>query len=203
MMKQTPRIAVVVATLLLGSATAPAFAQRGGRGGGFGGGQGTTGGGWGTAQGAGHGGFGGGRGAGRGLQGSAPQGSQLRACDGSAEQARDRARDLAHAAQRGSFDAATARTQRDRIHRQVDGMLAGYEQFRGSLASDLAARLGDRQRDLDRARDHLREHLTSLDAAVDAANPDRSRVAEQAREVARATREWQRQMRGIAGEAGA
>ena len=203
-MNRTTKRTLTLTLALAALTTLPALAQRGGGGHGGGGNGGGMGQGQGQGQGQG-GGYGqmGGQGQGQGqgqrqrIHNQAPEQKQLRDCDGSAAQARDRARDLARSARGSQFDAEAARRDRDRIHQDTERMLAGYEQFRQGLGPDETAQLGDRQRGLDQTREQLHQHLGALDAALDAPSPDREQVAERARDVARATRDWQRQMRQL------
>lgn len=191
-------LATVAVLLLAGMLETPAVAQRGGRGGG-GGGQTGLGPGGGSRSGQGLGQANGDR---QRIHATTPGSGPLAGCDGTAQQARDQARDLARGARRSQFDASAARRDRDRLHQQVDQMLAGYASYRQGLDAASASRIEERQRDLTASSDRLRQHLGALDGALDVADPDPARVAEAARSVARATRDWQLHLRELGSAAG-
>jgi hypothetical protein len=79
---------------------------------------------------------------------------------------------------------------RDRIREQIQEMDKACERWRDGLGEQDRLRLRDQLRDMDRERDRLRTHLADLDTALALGSPDRNRIQEVAREIARQTNTW-------------
>ncbi len=108
-----------------------------------------------------------------------------------------RARDLERHAAAGD-SVKTMTRDRDRIREQIQEMDKACERWRDGLGEQDRLRLRDQLRDMDRERDRLRTHLADLDTALAAASPDRNRIQEVAREIARQTNTWRTMWRTAA-----
>ncbi len=129
------------------------------------------------------------------------QRDQFRACTQSQDRVRTQARDMAGLAKRqGNSD--EVRRQRDQLRTQVRVMQEEHQRLMQGLNSEQqeAARL--QVREMQRVEERLQTRMMELDRAVDA-NPFNYRgVSDQAREVERAMKEWQKQHRKLGSEIG-
>jgi hypothetical protein len=119
-----------------------------------------------------------------------------------ADRLRDQSRALRQMTDRRSFRPDDARLQRDRVRDQVHAALQEHDRMMQGFSEGDRRLLQDRSRELDRSRQRMETCLENLDRQLGNADPDRRRVATEARELHRATGEWQKQQRKMGEELG-
>jgi len=125
---------------------------------------------------------------------------QIRTCSQTSERIRDQAREMERISKGREFDPDRARVQRDQIRTEARTLQQDHERFAGSLSEEQRPRLQEQVRSLERAREHLEMRLQQMDRMLGEGAPDARQVSEQARELQRATKEWQKQHRELAAE---
>lgn len=122
-------------------------------------------------------------------------------CLDAAAQARTQAQEIAKRAQGKSFDPDQARWQRDRLREHVRILEQEHERVMQGVTQEQRQRLEKRIQKMDQSRERIEAQLKAMDQEL-SGNPDRNRIAEQARETERAIKEWQKNYRTVAKEAG-
>ncbi len=125
------------------------------------------------------------------------QRDQLRTCDRSADAVRDQARQMGKYGQGAGFNADKARQDRDRLQEQVRTMQQEHERLMQGLNPGQQQALESHVRNLNRLQERLNTRMENLNGELGKADPDAKRVAEQAREMERVSKEWREQYRSI------
>ncbi len=190
------RLGTVVVIALLCAASTPAFPQ------GSGGQKGKA-----QSSGQGQGQQGRGEGSGRGygstdrerdrIHVSRQQHDQMANCDRSAEAVRKQARKMASLGQGGGFNAGKARQYRDQLQEQVRAMQQEHQRLMQGLNPGRQQSLEVHLRNMNRLQERLNARLEEMNGELGKDAPDGKRVAEQAREMERASREWREQYRAL------
>jgi DNA repair exonuclease SbcCD ATPase subunit len=129
------------------------------------------------------------------------QRDQYRTCTQSADRVRTQACDMAQAA-KGGVNNEKFRQQHAQLRSEVQTMQQEHDRFMQGLSEEQRAALHDRIRKMDRVRDRVNTRLQEMDQELSQANPDTKRVARRAREVEKATNEWQKQYRNLGTDMG-
>ncbi|HLI30221.1 MAG TPA: hypothetical protein VKV79_03855 [Terriglobia bacterium] len=135
------------------------------------------------------------------IQATNQERDQLRTCIAIADRIQTQARAMARNGGK-SFNAGTARQQRDRLRQQVQAMEQKHERLMQGLNADQKSALQDQIRNMDRDRERIHTHLAQMDRYLGEAQPNGKQVAEQARESERAMNEWRAQYQKMASEMG-
>ena len=130
------------------------------------------------------------------------QRDQFRTCTQSADRVRIQAREMARQAGGVGFHPDQARQQRNQVREQVRTMLEHHEMFLNGLGQEQLSAAQNRLRTMNEIRERLNTRLRELDEQLEGRNLDGRRVAESAREVERAMKEWQKHQRMLGEEAG-
>lgn len=130
------------------------------------------------------------------------QRDQFKDCTGAADQVRRQARDMSKSASGAGFDVAAMRQQRDRIHEHVSSMSRLHDRMMAGFGNGEQSRLQDRTAKLDRARDRMQTCLSNLDQALGRQQVNGKAVAREARELEKASRQWQKEYRKLGQELG-
>ncbi len=128
---------------------------------------------------------------------SQKQRDQLRTCDRSADAVRDQARQMGKYGQGAAFNADKARQDRDRLQEQVRTMQQEHERLMQGMNPGQQQALESHIRNLNRLQERLNTRMQNLNGELGKADPDAKRVAEQAREMERVSKEWKEQYRSI------
>lgn len=190
------RARTVILVALLSTALPLAFPQ--GRGGQRGGGQG-------SGQGQGRQGRSGGPDTGYGktdrerdrVHVSQQQRDQVKNCDRSADAVRNQARKMAKYGQGGGFNAGSARQDRNKLQEQVRAMQQEHQRLMQGLNPGQQQALESHIRNMNRLQERLNAHMDNMNKELEKDAPDGKRVAEQARELERVSKEWREQYRAI------
>ena len=130
------------------------------------------------------------------------QRDQLRTCDQASAQLRTRARDMAKSASGPNFNADQARQQRDQIREQLQTMQQDHERLMNGLSAEQKETLQNRIQNMDQLRERVNTRLQQVDAELDQEVPNSKMVRDHARDMEKATKEWQKQYRKMQGELG-
>lgn len=134
-------------------------------------------------------------------QTQARQQTRYQDCLDAASQARTQAQEISKRAKGKSFDADQARWQRDRLREHVRIMEQEHERVMQGVTQEQRERMEKRIREMDQSRERIETQLKAMDQEL-SGDPDRDRIAEQARETAKAIKDWQKNYRVVAREAG-
>ncbi len=119
------------------------------------------------------------------------QRDQIRACDQSADQIRQRARALARTAQRSGLQAGPMREQATQLRQQFHSMQQEHTRLMQSLDPEQRAALQDRIRNMEQLNERAEARLSTIESELGSTIPDGKRIAEQAREIERYMKDWQ------------
>lgn len=123
------------------------------------------------------------------------QRDQLRSCDRSADQVRKRARTLARTAQNAGAQAGAIREQTAQLRQQFRRMQEEHNRLLESLDAGQRAQLQEQIRNMQQLRERAEIQLSAIETESARSEPDRKRIAEQARKLEQHLEEWQRQYR--------
>ncbi len=129
------------------------------------------------------------------IHATAQQRDQLRACDQSADQIRQRARDLARTAQRSGSQAEPMRAQATQLRQQFRSMQEEHNRLMQSLRPEQKTAWQERIRKMEQIREQAEAQLSSIEGELAHTYPDGRRIAERAREMERLMKAWQEQYR--------
>jgi hypothetical protein len=123
------------------------------------------------------------------------QRNQIRSCDQAAEQIRQRARTLARTAQGTGVQAGTIREQAMQLRQQFRTMQEAHSRLLESLDAEQRILLQEHIRNMEQIRERAGMQLSTIETESARSDPDRKRIAEQARELEQYMKEWQKQYR--------
>ena len=128
---------------------------------------------------------------------SRQQRDQVKSCDRSADAVRDQARKMGNLGQGGGFNAGKARQGRDQLQEQVRAMQKEHQRLMQGLNPGQQQALESHVRNMNRLQERLNTHMENMNGELGKDAPDAKRVAEQAREVERVSKDWREQYRAI------
>ena len=128
---------------------------------------------------------------------SQQQRDQVKSCDGSADAVRKQAGKMGKSGQGGGFNAGKARQDRDRLQEQVRAMQQEHQRLMQGLNPGQQQALESDVRDMNRLQERLNTHMENMNGELRKDAPDAKRVAEQAREMERVSKEWREQYRAV------
>lgn len=128
---------------------------------------------------------------------SRQQRDQVKNCDRSADAVRNQARKMAKYGQGAGFDADNARRDRDRLQEQVRIMQQEHQRLMQGLNPGQQQALESHIRNMNRLQERLNAHMENMNSELGKNAPNGMRVAEQARELERVSREWREQYRAM------
>ncbi len=130
------------------------------------------------------------------------QRNQFRTCTLSADRVRTQARQMAQAAKGGGANNPEFRQQHQQLREQIRMMQQEHDRFMNGLSEQQRDQLQDRIRKMDQARERVHTQSQALDQEIGQPNPNGGRLEKRAREMEKATKEWQKQYRTMAEEMG-
>jgi chromosome segregation ATPase len=130
------------------------------------------------------------------------QRAQLKDCVQSADQVRERARQMAAAAKGESANSEEFRRRHEQLRQEIQIMQQERDRFMNGLTEEQRSTLQSRIRAMDRARDRLNDRLRLLNDEMGKPEPDRKRIRDHVTGVETAAREWQKQLREVSSEMG-
>lgn len=131
------------------------------------------------------------------VRASQEQMDQVRACDRSAQEVRNRARRLAAGTSGSSFDADRTRREWDQLRERVRLMQQEHERLMAGLSDEQKQALQERVRVMNEARERVLAEMQRIDQELGRPQPDARQLAERAREMERAARELQQQFQAL------
>lgn len=118
-----------------------------------------------------------------------------RTCTQAADRVRANAREMAQSAEGKTFNADETRRQRDQLRDQLRNMEQLHQRLMIGLNHEQRSAMQDRIRNMEQVHERIRASLGKLDEHLAQAAPDGRRVAEEARTVERAIKQWQERHR--------
>lgn len=131
------------------------------------------------------------------VRASREQMDQVRACDRSAQEVRNRARRLAAGTSDASFDADRTRTEWDQLRERVRLMQQEHERLMQGLSDEQRQALQERIRTVNELRERTMAEMQRIDQELGRSRPEGRQIAERAREMERAARELQQQYQAM------
>ena len=128
---------------------------------------------------------------------SQQQRDQVKSCDRSADAVRKQAGKMGKNGQGGGFNAGKARQDRDQLQGQVRAMQQEHQRLMQGLNPGQQQALESHVRNMNRLQERLNTHMENMNGELGKDAPDAKRVAEQAREMERVSKEWREQYRAI------
>ncbi|GAB4389562.1 MAG: hypothetical protein Kow0025_15700 [Thermodesulfovibrionales bacterium] len=125
------------------------------------------------------------------------QKEHFRSARQTAERARSHAGSLAAAARGQGFSRAEGVGMRDALRQEFRAMEESHSRFMEGLGPEGRDALRSNERSIERERNEIRQRMRALDMELSKPEPDRDRVAEQAREIERRMSGWQEQYRAM------
>jgi len=122
---------------------------------------------------------------------------QVRACDRSAQEVRNRARRLAAGTSGSSFDADRTRREWDQLRERVRFMQQEHERLMQGLSDEQRQALQERIRTMNELRERALAEMQSIDQELSRPRPDGRQLAERTRAMERAARELQQQYQAM------
>lgn len=131
------------------------------------------------------------------------QQEHYRACTQSQDRVRNQARDMARLADRQGFTTEQAGQHRDRLREQVRTMQEEHRLLMEGLTPEQQDAARAQIRNMARAQERLQTRMAALDSEVGSDPFSFPRVTQQAREVERAMKEYQKRHRQLGDKIGA
>lgn len=134
------------------------------------------------------------------IQVSQQQRDRLMSCSQSAQQVRQRARQLSRAGKGGTFDVAQARQQRDQLRTHTNEMLREQDRFLQGLNEGQRRQLQDRILKMDQSRQRLQDCLQTIHRELEGENPNPKNVRKQAQRLEKESKRFEKHFRKLDGQ---
>lgn len=102
---------------------------------------------------------------------------------------------MAQAAKGAGFNSAELRQQHAQLHNQIRAMQEEHHRFMQGLREEQRAAMREHMREMERAQERVQTRLREMDEELKRPNPDRKRIAAQARKLEQAMNQCQEQYR--------
>ena len=130
------------------------------------------------------------------------QRDQLNTCTRAADRVRSQSLDMQRVSKSKDFSPDRARQKYNPLRDEVRALQQQHEQFAKGLTEEQRARLEEHIRSIDQSRERLQPGLQEMDRELGQPVPDRQRLTEQAKEIEREAKTWQKQNRTVGSEMG-
>ncbi|MCL6481680.1 MAG: hypothetical protein K6U02_08135 [Firmicutes bacterium] len=123
------------------------------------------------------------------------QRNQIRTCNQSADEIRQRARELARTAQHSGWQAGSMREQVTRLRQQFRSLQEEHNRLMQGQDAEQRAVLQERIRNMEQLGERVEAELSTIEGELANTKPDGKRIAGHVREIERYMKEWQEQYR--------
>jgi chromosome segregation ATPase len=109
---------------------------------------------------------------------------------------------MGQAAKDMKFSQDQVRRQHEQLRSQIHTMEEGHQQFMGSLSDSQRRQMRNRIQKMDRARNRVNTHFQRMDQEISRPNLDRKHIAQQAGDMEKSMKEWQKQYQKVGSDLG-
>jgi len=127
------------------------------------------------------------------IQANVQQREQARICMQLADSACLQAQNMVQATKGRNFDIDNAKWERDRLHNSKQLMQEEHNRFMQGLTSDQKAQMQERISNMIQEQNRLTECINTINKEFENPDPNRERIAQQAKEIERAMNNWRNQ----------
>jgi dsDNA-specific endonuclease/ATPase MutS2 len=131
------------------------------------------------------------------IRASDQQRNQYRTSTQAANRVRTRAREMARAATGSGFNPEAFRQLRAQLQNEISLWQQEHEQFMATLTEEQQTATRERDREMDKEIEELNVWAEAMDEELKQESPDPKQLAKQAREIEKATKNWQEQNRQL------
>jgi len=125
------------------------------------------------------------------------QRDQYRTSTQAANRVRTRAREMARVAKGAGFNSEAFRQLHVQLQNEITLWQQEHEQFMAALTEEQQTATQERDREMDREMEELDVWAEAMDEELKQESPDPKQLAKQAREIEKATKNWQKQHRQL------